>query len=262
MLQGMLRNPLVDPYLTGVSAAAAAAIAIAVLAGAAASITPAIGFVAGLGAAVLVAALARRGGGIDANRLILAGVSLSTLFAAIVTLAIVRAQIERLREQRSSRGSPARWPGAAGTISPSPRRTSSLERSWRSPRSSPLNALRVGEHARSRRRRRRRSRAMGDSRRCVAAGGEQRRSRRDRRFHRTDRSARRAPRRRFRRARCCCRHAPRSAPHSACSPTQSAARIVAPAELPIGVLLAFIGVPAFLYLYLRPGAPASRGTAG
>jgi iron complex transport system permease protein len=30
--------------------------------------------------------------------------------------------------------------------------------------------------------------------------------------------------------------------------------IVAPAELPIGVLLAFIGVPAFLYLYLRPVA--------
>ncbi|MGB7047858.1 MAG: iron chelate uptake ABC transporter family permease subunit, partial [Candidatus Cybelea sp.] len=29
-------------------------------------------------------------------------------------------------------------------------------------------------------------------------------------------------------------------------------RIVAPAELPIGVLLAFIGVPTFLYLYLRP----------
>jgi ABC-type Fe3+-siderophore transport system permease subunit len=27
---------------------------------------------------------------------------------------------------------------------------------------------------------------------------------------------------------------------------------VAPAELPIGVLLALIGVPAFLYLYLRP----------
>jgi iron complex transport system permease protein len=27
--------------------------------------------------------------------------------------------------------------------------------------------------------------------------------------------------------------------------------IVAPAELPIGVLLAFVGVPAFLYLYLH-----------
>ena len=37
MLQGMLRNPLVDPYLTGVSAAAAAAIAIAILAGVAAA---------------------------------------------------------------------------------------------------------------------------------------------------------------------------------------------------------------------------------
>src|SRR5580698_7627895 len=92
MLQGMLRNPLVDPYLTGVSAGAAAAIAIAILAGVAATVTPAIGFVAGLGAAVLVASLARRGGGIDSNRLILAGVSLSTLFAAIVALVVVRAQ--------------------------------------------------------------------------------------------------------------------------------------------------------------------------
>ena len=92
MLQGMLRNPLVDPYLTGVSAAAAAAIAIATVAGASAAATPLIGFVAALAAALLVAALARRGGGIDPNRLILAGVSLSTLFAAIVTLAVVDAQ--------------------------------------------------------------------------------------------------------------------------------------------------------------------------
>jgi iron complex transport system permease protein len=35
-------------------------------------------------------------------------------------------------------------------------------------------------------------------------------------------------------------------------------RIVAPAELPIGVLLAFIGVPAFLYLYLRPASATRR----
>ncbi|HXO17766.1 MAG TPA: iron chelate uptake ABC transporter family permease subunit [Candidatus Dormibacteraeota bacterium] len=39
-------------------------------------------------------------------------------------------------------------------------------------------------------------------------------------------------------------------------------RIVAPAELPIGVLLAFIGVPAFLYLYLRPMRPAGRRAGG
>ncbi|MBV9737481.1 MAG: iron ABC transporter permease [Candidatus Eremiobacteraeota bacterium] len=92
MLQGMLRNPLVDPYLTGVSAGAAAAIAIAVASGIAAPFVPALGFVAGLCAAVLVAMLARRGGGLDANRLILAGVSLSALFSAIVALVLTRLQ--------------------------------------------------------------------------------------------------------------------------------------------------------------------------
>jgi len=91
LLQGMLRNPLVDPYLTGVSAGAAAAIALAILAGVAAPLLPLLGFVAGLLAAVLVAALARRGSGIDANRLILAGISLSAFFSAIVAFAIARA---------------------------------------------------------------------------------------------------------------------------------------------------------------------------
>ncbi len=88
----MLRNPLVDPYLTGVSAGAAAAIAIAVASGIAAPFVPAFGFCAGLGAAILVATLARRGSGLDANRLILAGVSLSALFSAIVALVLTRLQ--------------------------------------------------------------------------------------------------------------------------------------------------------------------------
>jgi iron complex transport system permease protein len=88
----MLRNPLVDPYLTGVSAGAAAAIAIAVASGIAAPFVPALGFVAGLCAAILVAMLARRGSGLDANRLILAGVSLSALFSAIVALVLTRLQ--------------------------------------------------------------------------------------------------------------------------------------------------------------------------
>ena len=91
LLQGMLRNPLVDPYLTGVSAGAGAAIALAVLAGVSTLATPALGFVAGLGTAVVVAALARRGSGIDANRLILAGISLSAFFSAVIALAIARA---------------------------------------------------------------------------------------------------------------------------------------------------------------------------
>lgn len=92
VLQGMLRNPLVDPYLTGVSAGAAAAIAIAIAIGLATPLLPGLGFIAGLATAVIVAALARRGAGIDAQRLILAGVSLSALFSAIVALVLTRLQ--------------------------------------------------------------------------------------------------------------------------------------------------------------------------
>jgi iron complex transport system permease protein len=90
LLQGMLRNPLVDPFLTGVSAGAGAAIAIAVVLGVASPFLPPLGFAAGLGTALLVAALARRGSGIDAERLILAGVSLSALFSSIVALVLFR----------------------------------------------------------------------------------------------------------------------------------------------------------------------------
>ncbi len=90
LLQSLLRNPLVDPFLTGVSAGSAAAIALAVAAGVAAPFVPGLGFVAGLGTALLVAALARRGTGVDAERLILAGVSLSALFSSIVTLVLLR----------------------------------------------------------------------------------------------------------------------------------------------------------------------------
>ncbi|MBV9103352.1 MAG: iron ABC transporter permease [Candidatus Eremiobacteraeota bacterium] len=90
LLQGMLRNPLVDPFLTGVSAGSAAAVAIAVALGAAGATLPAFGFLAGLGTALTVAALARRGAGLDAERLILAGVSLSALFSAIVALVLTR----------------------------------------------------------------------------------------------------------------------------------------------------------------------------
>jgi iron complex transport system permease protein len=90
LLQGLLRNPLVDPFLTGVSAGAGAAIAIGVTFGLAAALVPAAGFAAGLGTAIAVALLARRGRGIDAERLILAGISLSALFSALVTLVLVR----------------------------------------------------------------------------------------------------------------------------------------------------------------------------
>ncbi len=90
LLQALLRNPLVDPYLTGVSSGAGASIAIAVTLGIAPVLVPPLGFASGLATAVLVALLARRGAGLDPERLVLAGVSLSALLSAVVTLAIER----------------------------------------------------------------------------------------------------------------------------------------------------------------------------
>jgi len=90
LLQALLRNPIVDPYLTGVASGAGASIAIAATIGVAPVLVPPLGFGSGLATAVLVAVLARRGPRLDAERLVLAGVSLSALLAAIVTLAIER----------------------------------------------------------------------------------------------------------------------------------------------------------------------------
>ncbi len=260
MLQGMLRNPLVDPYLTGVSAAAAAAIAIGIVSGVSLAATPAIGFLAGLAAALIVAVLARRGTGIDPQRLILAGVSLSMLFAAIVTLVLVRAQ------SSSSAGTIVAW--LAGSMAGRswrdfaitlPYATLGVTLAFVAARS--LDALRLGES---------RARAVGvnvdraqwlilaassllAASSVVLAGlvgfigllvphiarrlvGSQARV-----------------------------MLPACAAIGAvlCMLADAVCRrIVAPAELPIGVLLALIGVPAFLYLYLRPAKPFGSSTVG
>ena len=249
VLQGMLRNPLVDPYLTGVSAAAAAAIAIAIVAGVSAAATPGIGFVAGLAAAVLVAALARRGGGIDSNRLILAGVSLSTLFAAIVTLALVRAQSSQyastvvawLAGSMAGRG----WPELA-TAAP----YAALGAVLAFATAAPLNALRIGEL---------RARSVGlnvDRAQWIMLAASSLLAASSvvlaglvgfiglivphigRRIVGSDARV--------------LLPACASIGAALCMVADAVCRrIVAPAELPIGVLLAFIGVPAFLYLYLR-----------
>jgi iron complex transport system permease protein len=249
LLQGMLRNPLVDPYLTGVSAGAAAAIALAVLAGVSIAALPALGFLAGLGTAVLVAALARRGSGVDANRLILAGISVSALFSAIVAFAIARANsldaaqsiLAWLAGSMAGHG----WPdltfcapyliaGLALAVAAVPA----------------LDALRVGEI---------RARAVGvnvdraqwsilAATSLLAASSVALAGmvgfvglivpHLARRIIGSDA--------RWLLPACIVLGA------ALCTAADAIARsIVAPSELPIGVLLAFIGVPAFLYLYLR-----------
>jgi len=249
LLQGMLRNPLVDPYLTGVSAGAAAAITIAIVVGIAAPFIPAIGFVAGLSTAVLVAALARRGAGLDATRLILAGVSLSALFSAIVALVLTRVQTSDYSAQILSwlAGSMAgrSWHDLALAL---PYAVGGLVLAFCAVPA--LNALRIGEI---------RAAAVGVdvsraqwlilaaaallaasavalagivgfiglivphlARRVV--GGDVRAL---------------LPASLFIGA-------------ALCAIADAASRaLVAPAELPIGVLLAFVGVPTFLYLYMQ-----------
>jgi iron complex transport system permease protein len=249
LMQGMLRNPLVDPYLTGTSAGAGAAIAVAIVAGAPPTLIPAIGFVAGLITALLVAALARRGTGLDATRLILAGVSLSALFSAFITIVLIRQQnsdyavqiISTLAGSLAGRG----WHDIAAAV---PYTIAGLALSAAA--APALNALRVGDV------------------RAIASGVNVNRAHWlilaaaalltatavalsgivgflglivphvARRVVGTDARV----------------LLPASAFLGAalCATADAVSRtIVAPAELPIGIVLAFVGVPAFLYLYVR-----------
>lgn len=249
LLQGMLRNPLVDPYLTGVSAGAAAAIAIAVLSGVAAPFLGAIGFAAGLLTAIIVAALARRGSGVDANRLILAGISISALFSAVVTFAIARSSsIDAAQSILAWLAGSMAGRGWGDLLAATPYLVAGALLALLAVPS--LDALRVGEI---------RARTVGVNvdraqwlilaatsllaAASVALAGMvgfiglivphvARRV--------VGSSARML--------------LPASALLGAalCSLADTVARsVIAPSELPIGVLLAFIGVPAFLYLYLH-----------
>jgi iron complex transport system permease protein len=90
MLQALFRNPLVDPYISGVSAGAALAATLGIAAGASFALVPAAAFGGGLLCAAIVAAIGS-GKGPSANlRLVLAGVALSALCSAAVTLVLLR----------------------------------------------------------------------------------------------------------------------------------------------------------------------------
>lgn len=249
LLQGMLRNPLVDPYLTGVSAGAAAAIALAILAGVSAAVLPALGFVTGLVTAVIVATLARRGTGLDPYRLILAGVSLSAFFSAIVALAIARStSIDAAQQILAWLAGSMAGRGWSDLAFAAPYLLAGCVLALFSVPA--LNALRIGDV---------RARTIGlnvdraqwiilASASLLAAASVMLAGMVGfvglivphiaRRLTSSDA--------RFALPACALLGA------ALCSVADAVARtIVAPSELPIGVLLAFIGVPAFLYLYRR-----------
>jgi iron complex transport system permease protein len=93
IMQALLRNDLADPYVLGLSGGASVGAVVSLL------VLPALppGFLAALGAAgaaVLVRGLA--GGPYDRTRLLLAGVTLSSLFSSLTGLLIILAPEERL----------------------------------------------------------------------------------------------------------------------------------------------------------------------
>jgi len=97
LLQGLLRNPLADPFVTGTSAGATCAAVVAIALGAAAPLVPLASFAGALAAVVLVWRLARLGGPTTVLTVLLGGVVLTSLAGALVTLVLVSSDRLALR---------------------------------------------------------------------------------------------------------------------------------------------------------------------
>ncbi|MEJ2697112.1 MAG: iron ABC transporter permease [Candidatus Sulfobium sp.] len=100
VLQGILRNPLADPYILGISSGAALAAAAGIVAGLSIFGTFTIPVLAFIGAIVtggIVGILGWKRGGLWPERLLLAGVGLSFLFSALLMLLLSISTTEGLR---------------------------------------------------------------------------------------------------------------------------------------------------------------------
>ncbi len=101
-LQGLLGNPLAEPYTAGVSSGCVLGASLAVTLGldsvAGGWPVPAAAFVTGLAAVLLVLALARRSGRLDVNTFLLAGIIVGAFFWAVTTfvLSLAREDIARI----------------------------------------------------------------------------------------------------------------------------------------------------------------------
>lgn len=94
-LQSLLRNPLADPYLLGISSGAGLGAVLAIGLGKQAS--AAFAFAGAMGAMGLVFTFARRRQRLDPHTLILAGVVLNALFGAAIVLVLIFLQPEQVQ---------------------------------------------------------------------------------------------------------------------------------------------------------------------
>lgn len=94
-LQALVRNPLADPYLLGVSSGASVGAVAVILSGVAifgfASVSVAA-FAGSLGALAVVYLLSRAGGQITTTRLVLAGVAVAYVLSAVTSLMLIMAR--------------------------------------------------------------------------------------------------------------------------------------------------------------------------
>jgi iron complex transport system permease protein len=97
LLQGMLRNPLADPFITGTSAGASLGAVLAVALGLEPVIVPLAAFAGALGAIVLVWRLANLGGRTTVLTVLLAGVVLTSFAGALVTFILISSDRLALR---------------------------------------------------------------------------------------------------------------------------------------------------------------------
>jgi len=103
-LQALLRNPLAEPYLLGVSGGAALGATVAILAGLSsltalgAALVPLAALAGGLAATALVYALARSTGSISGTEILLSGIIVNAMASALVTFAKTLASASRTQE--------------------------------------------------------------------------------------------------------------------------------------------------------------------
>ena len=95
--QGVFRNPLADPYLLGVAAGAGLGATLVIGLGADASLVPPVAFAGGLAAVAVTYALSRTVGGRTTTSLILAGVAVAAFATAVQTYLLQR-NYDTLRE--------------------------------------------------------------------------------------------------------------------------------------------------------------------
>jgi len=86
--QALFRNPLADPYVIGVSAGAALGAVVAITAGASGLFVPAAAFAFALASVALVLGIAGRGDRPRMENLLLAGLAIAALFAAVLSIVL------------------------------------------------------------------------------------------------------------------------------------------------------------------------------